>query len=343
MSFMAVAVGAVAVGAGVSAYGAKQNADAQAAAAEDAAQARELLYQRQKKNLDALIEDKKDKLYDIGNIFERFKSTGAFGDTETLKNLRTAQEDFSRLAAGDFSGFEAQIRKSMSDALINTVGSGSPVGAFAGLAADQQMQYRLQGIQTSVGVSEFLSNESMKLLGTEFGVMDQEFNTGYQMDLDRINAVNQYNQQAAATTGVGTQAFGNAIQQIGSYGLTGISYNNNYELQMKSLENQRLKIENMAARQRSLSRPDTSSAYSNYSTLGGSYSFGEVPEPSIPEGGWDAAPGIPTKYSNPPDQFNSGGVLPSKGQLPSNGLGYPITYRTPSSILSSIGARIARA
>lgn len=216
MSFIVVAIGAVAVGAGVSAYGTIQNAKSVANANAKAEKNEYGLYLRQNENLDKLVKDKEDKLYNIGNIFDRFESTGAFGDTETLKNLRKAQNDFSQLAAGDFSGFESQLKKSLSDSLVGVMDSGSPVGTYAGLAADTQMQYRGEGIKTAVGISEFLSNESGKLLSQEFGIMDQKFNTAYQLDSNWVNKTNGFNLAKAATVGVGTQAIGGAIQTVGS-------------------------------------------------------------------------------------------------------------------------------
>jgi hypothetical protein len=168
MGFVAAGLAVAGIGSLVGASGAKKNAKAQKKAAKEAARQRQLLFERQSSKLNETIKEKEEKLYDLGNIFERFGSTGAFGDTNTLKNIRTAQEDFSRLAAGDFSGFESQLRKSMSDALVGTVQSGAPIGTYAGLAADTQMNYRLQGIQTTVGISEFLDSQAKGLLGLEF-------------------------------------------------------------------------------------------------------------------------------------------------------------------------------
>lgn len=248
MSFVAVAVGAVAVGAGISAYGTAKNASAQRKAANAAAANSEGLYERGAEALDDLITAKNRKLHNLGNIFDRFKSTGAFGDTDTVGKLRQAQEDFSALAAGDFTGFESQLRKSMSDALVGTVGSGSPVGSYAQLAADTQMNYRLQGLQTTVGISEFLGNQASNLLNAEFGVMDQRFQTAYGMDKDRVNAVNGYKQQAAATEGVGIVAAGNALQQVGSFALTGVQFNQNSNFQQQSLDIARQNAANQTAK-----------------------------------------------------------------------------------------------
>jgi len=203
------------IGAISSIFGASKAAKAMKKAVKNNTKDENAFYERQSGLLEDLMDEKKEKLYDIGNIFDRFESTGAFGDTDTLKNLRTAQSDFSKLAAGDFSGFEAQLRKSMSDALITTVGSGSPVGSYSQLAADTQMSYRKEGISTSMGISDYLSNESFKMLGQEFGIMDKGFEVSYQLDRTKTSNIANYRMQKASQEGVGLTAFGNAAMQIG--------------------------------------------------------------------------------------------------------------------------------
>ena len=123
MSWIAVAGVAVsAVGAGVSAYGAAKSASAIGDANKANAEAEQELYDRQMKAANQLSNRKMNKLSDLGNIFDRMESTGAFGSGDTLKNLRQAQSDYSALAAGDFSGFENQLKQSLSDSLIATAG-----------------------------------------------------------------------------------------------------------------------------------------------------------------------------------------------------------------------------
>jgi len=206
------------IGSVMSAFGAASNADALAAAYKKNIKDEKALYDRQSTNLEDLSSTKFENLYNLGGIFDRFESTGVFGDTDTLANLRQAQSDFSALAAGDFSGFESQLRKNMSDALIGTVGSGAPIGTYAGLAADTQMAFRQQGISTATGISEFLSQESNKLLGLEFGIMDQRFEVGYNLDRTKTSNIQNFRVGKAGTEGVGLMAAGNALTQIG--GLT---------------------------------------------------------------------------------------------------------------------------
>lgn len=223
MGVIAAGAAAAVIGGGLSFMGASKNAKAQQSAYKKAREAEEQLYNRWSANLDTLSNDKEDKLYNLGNIFDRFESTGAFGNTDTLNNLRKAQQDFSALAAGDFSGFENQLRKTLSDSLISTVGSGSPIGTYAGLAADAQLNYRLQGINTATGISDFLGNQANNLLGLEFGVMDQRFNVGYELDRSRTANINNARMGQASTAGVSLQAAGGAVSNLGStlmgYGL----------------------------------------------------------------------------------------------------------------------------
>ncbi len=330
-----------AVGAGVAAYGAAKNAKAIGKANNTNAGNEEDLFTRQTGNLDDLIKSKNRKLHNLGNIFDRFESTGAFGDTNTLKNLRTAQNDFAQLAAGNFNKFESQLRKSMGDALVNTVGSGSPTGSYAQLAADTQMQYRQQGVQTAVGISEYLSNEANKLLGAEFGIMDQKFNSKYEMDRTRVTNVNNYRLGEAATVGQGLVAYGNAGMQIGSaitsYGMGQTTLAN----QKKSLDIAQQQANTMQTNaQRGQVADFVPPSYPPVNVPNGT-----IREPNIPEGGWDQTPtingpGSPDQWRTPQDQYPDG-VLPAKGTIP---LAYSSTYGYgSSSILSSVGASVVRA
>lgn len=357
MGFIAAGIAVAAIGAGVSAYGTAQNAAAQQAAAEEAARTQEALFQRQNDNLDTLIKQKENKLYNAGNIFDRFKSTGAFGDTTTLENLRKAQQDFSNLAAGDFSGFESQLKKSMSDALINTGQSGAPIGTFAGLAADQQMQFRELGIKEGVGITDFLSAQTNQLLGSEFGIMDQKFNTGYQLDRDRVLGVNASNQQAAAQEGVGTIAYGNAAQSIGSsiatYGMSNAGtsttnaprpqYGYNTSGQFTSIPSYGSPPSSYQQFQQ-YSRPSSVSSYAPSSSYTAQSNTNQQLPGYVPEQG---------SYNNPPEQYD-GSVLPSRQVAQpymnysnaysyTNGQGAYFPYQQAnmySSALSSVGSSI---
>jgi hypothetical protein len=344
MGFIAAGLAVAAIGAGVSAYGTAQNAAAQKDAAQAAALSQQGLFDRQNQNLTDLINQKENKLYNAGNIFDRFKSTGAFGDTTTLENLRTAQQDFSNLAAGDFTGFEAQLKKSMGDALLSTGQSGAPIGTFAGLAADQQMQYRKEGLSAAIGVTDFLSNQTNQLLGQEFGIMDQKFNTGYQLDRDRVLGVNASNQQAAAQTGVGTIAYGNAGQSIGSSLLTYGMYNGSQQaprpqyaqasngsmMQVPAYGSPLSSYQQFAPPQSY--RTPTASVPQNYTPIQSSTPAPILPVGAIPENG---------SFANTPDSYNLG-VLPPRSDV------YQGSWfdwagsgsSSASSALSSVGASI---
>lgn len=300
MAIIAAGIGLSALGSIGSAVGASQNARAMARAAKKAANRENQLFDRQTDKLDTLIDGKEERLFDLGNIFDRFESTGAFGDTNTLRDLRQAQSDFSALAAGDFTGFESQLRKSMSDTLIATVGSGSPVGTFAGLAADQQMALRKEGVQTAVGLTEFLSNESFKLLGSEFGIMDQEFQSQYEMDRTRTSNINNFSMGAAAQEGVAMSGFGNALTQFGGSVANFGMYRGNLAAQNDAFASSRNSLGQMqsGAPQLASSRPNFNSTVPSRISRSSS-----IPDFSMPE--LDASLENFGSYFNPVDQFSA--------------------------------------
>lgn len=208
-------------GMGLSAKGTAKNAKAIKKEAEKA-QARENAFAGQwTTELDTLVGNKREQLADLGNIFNRMASSGAFGDTRTLDNLRKTQEDFSALAAGDFTGFESQLRSALNDQFIRS--AGAPAGAYTQLGANTLMNLRLTGAQQASQTTQLLNDLSYQALGYEFGIMDQRFNTAYQIDRQRLDAINQLAGVAAATAGIKEQAVGQGWQQFGSlmtsYGL----------------------------------------------------------------------------------------------------------------------------
>lgn len=217
-----------AVGAGVSAYGTSQNASATRDQAKFNAYLENKFGKKWGASAQELETQKLDKLYDVGNIFERFEGAGAFGDTNTLENLRKAQSDFAALGAGDFTGFESQLRSIMQDNLVNTVGAGAPVGTYTNISADSVMNLRRQGLGEASSITGLLSGLSNELLGIEFGVMDRGFEQRYNIDRGRLSAVTGNSMAAAQTAGVATQAVGNAGQSIGasmlSYGMASQGY-----------------------------------------------------------------------------------------------------------------------
>lgn len=207
---------AVAVAGAASSYmGASKAAEAAQKAAKKGIKDEKKFYNKWSVKAEDYQEEKLDKLYNQADVFDRFDSA-AFGDTGAYENLRQAQEDFSKLAAGDFSAFEAQLRKTMSDALVSTVGSGSPIGSYAGLAADAQMQYRQQGLANAQNLSNFFSAEGNRLLGLEFGVMDQGFDIQYQLDRTKTTNINNLRSMHAAQEGVGLSALGSGLSSIAS-------------------------------------------------------------------------------------------------------------------------------
>jgi hypothetical protein len=210
-----------AVGAGVSAYGTAQNAAAVGDAADFAAYLENQLAKRQRAKLDTLITDKETKLAGINTILDRFQGGGAFGSSGVLENIRSAQSDFAALGAGDFSSFQDQLDNILKSTLANTYGSGAPDGTFTQLAADTVMNLRQGGLNTALTTGEFLSAESNRLLGAEFGIMDQEFENQYMIERNRVSGITGNMMISAQQEGVGTQAAGTALTQIGGL-VTGV-------------------------------------------------------------------------------------------------------------------------
>jgi hypothetical protein len=204
-----------AVGAGVSAYGASQNASATKDAAQFSAYLEGKFAKRQEGLLSDLIDSKEQKLQGINSILDRYDGGAAFGDSDVLANIRKAQSDFAALAAGDFNAFQDQLDSILSATLANTYGSGAAEGTFTQLAADTIMGLRERGTTNALGIGASISQESFNLLGVEFGIMDKEFDTQYMIGRNRLSAQTGAAMTAASQAGVGTAATGQALTQIG--------------------------------------------------------------------------------------------------------------------------------
>lgn len=335
-----IAAAAVAAGAAISASGSAANAEAIAEAQKEIEDAENAFAGKWTSILNDDIKSKEEKLYNLGNIFDRFESTGAFGDTNTLENLRKAQNDFSALAAGDFSGFESQLRKTLSDTLINTVGSGAPVGTFAGLAADQQMQFRLQGVETSANLSEFFSGQANQLLGLEFGIMDQRFDKGYNIDRNRLTSVNAAQLGQANTEGIAMQSWGGALQTAGSAFMGAYTRG----MSQKNIETEQGQRQQIINGQSTAGIQQTSQPYYSAPSYTPSYQSSYPSNNSFdyPDGIQTAIPTLPGGYS----YDNSAMVLPPRSQPYQSGSSAftqqygNANYGSSSSIMNSLGARI---
>lgn len=71
--------------------------------------------------------------------------------------LRSAQVDFSKLAAGDTSGFNQIVQASAFGALAES--AGLPMGAFANTSAKNMLDFRRLGTETSMGISDFFAKQ----------------------------------------------------------------------------------------------------------------------------------------------------------------------------------------
>lgn len=274
-----------AVGAGVSAYGTAQNAAAVGDAAEFAIALEQKLAKEQHAKLQTLITDKEEKLSGINTILDRFEGGAAFGNSDVLKNIREAQSEFAALGAGDFSGFQNQLDSILKATLANTYGSGAAEGTFTQLAADTVMGLRQQGLQSALTTGEFLSAESNRLLGAEFGIMDQEFETQYMIERNKTSGITGNQMIAAEQKGVGMQAAGGALQSIGSLTTSVGGYFNNMNMidkQMSMANDVSTTGKSISSRPFSFTTPSISPAPSLAPSSGGGRSY--FPEPSLPSG-----------------------------------------------------------
>jgi len=71
--------------------------------------------------------------------------------------LRKTQFDFSRLAAGDTSGFNEIVQASAFGALAES--AGMPMGAFANTSAKNMMDFRRMGTEGAMGISDFFAKQ----------------------------------------------------------------------------------------------------------------------------------------------------------------------------------------
>lgn len=344
-----LAIGAV--GAGVSAYGTSQNASATRDQAKLNAYLENKFGKKWMGNAEELISDKEEKLYDIANIFDRFEGAGAFGDTDTLENLRQAQSDFAALAAGDYSGFESQLRQAMDSNLINSFGTGAPIGSYAELSANTLMDLRRTGLSEAEGITSLLSNLSNELLGIEFGVMDQGFNLKYGIDRARLDGVTGNSMAAAQTAGVATQAAGGAITSIGSsitsYGM----YQNNLDYRNSLINNGGMTRPTQGAYGFDPRLASTSSPYYSAPILPAApnYNYGNVDLP-VDSFGLDSGPGVLPSYPGDtlgpaaPPMYPSGstfGWVPAT-PAPAGSLSYGYGNSSPFASLAGVGFDIAR-
>lgn len=216
MGALIAAAAVAAVGAGASAYGASQNASATRDAAKMNSYLAGQFAKNQNKQLDLLIADKEDRLGNLSTILDEYSGGAAFGSSDVLANIRKAQSDYASLAAGDFTAFESQLNNLLSANLANTYGSGAAAGVFENLSANTLAGLRQQGLSNAISTGQALASETYNILGLEFGIMDQRFQTQYEIGAQKLAVQSGAAMQAASQAGVGMSATGQALSSIGS-------------------------------------------------------------------------------------------------------------------------------
>lgn len=156
-----------------------------------------------------------------------------FGNKTNLANLRTAQSDFSRLAAGDTAPFQREVASIVQGALSNTFGG--PRGSFENLSAKNLFSLRQGGMQSALGLADFFNRTGTQLTSNKFGILDQTFNRELALKQNETNMVNQLRQQRAETAGVEQMALGNVLNSLGGAASSlGATQMNMQSLQMQS-------------------------------------------------------------------------------------------------------------
>jgi len=159
---------------------AKRAAESQKKAAEKSGEAGEAFTNRQLGILSDLSSDQKDAISRFSNSFIRTGNATEFIKDaidinrkgfnfqdeikkqnldfvlgESKDNLRTAQGDFTNLAAGNFSGFERELNASLSKAGAESFGS--PVGTVFNIAARDRFNFRTAGLNEALKIGDFFS------------------------------------------------------------------------------------------------------------------------------------------------------------------------------------------
>lgn len=73
------------------------------------------------------------------------------------ETLRKAQLDYSKLAAGDTSGFEQEVKASAFGELADS--AGFPVGAFENTSAKNLLNFRQMGVENTLGITDFFAKQ----------------------------------------------------------------------------------------------------------------------------------------------------------------------------------------
>lgn len=156
---------------------------------------------------------KKDNiLASSSDVFDRLGGF-IFGETDSLSNLRDAQENFSEMAAGNFDNFSQETQSLISSALANT--HGGPQGSFENLSAKNLFDFRSKGLQNALAATNNLSTLGNNLISTEFGVMDQDFERRLKIGQYRVEQNIAQQNMRAGVEGSTMAGIGNSLSTLG--------------------------------------------------------------------------------------------------------------------------------
>lgn len=93
--------------------------------------------------------------FDVKTGQKRANLSFALGGADEA--LRKAQTDYAKLASGDMSGFQKEVKASAFGALADA--AGFPSGAFANTSANNMLKFRQIGVENTLGITDFFAKQ----------------------------------------------------------------------------------------------------------------------------------------------------------------------------------------
>ncbi len=197
---------------------------------------------RSYKEIQKLTKEQIKKSDELGKTKQTYLETGdpfadmggfVFGDDRNIARLRSAQSDFSRLAAGDTAPFQREVASIVQGALSNTFGG--PRGSFENLSAKNLFALRQGGLQSAMSTTGFFNQLGSQLTSNKFGILDQTFNRELALKQSERQQLNNLMMQRAETAGVEQMALGSVFNSLsGAASSLGTAQMNQQSLQMQS-------------------------------------------------------------------------------------------------------------
>jgi hypothetical protein len=233
MSFAIAAATTAVVGAAAGAVGSAQQASAIRKASKRGQRRINEYTDEQVQKSDDLAKEKQDYL-ESGDPFAEMGNF-IFGGKNSIvySNLRKSQLDFSNLAAGNTSDFSKEVSSMVRSALAGTFGS--PKGSFENLSAKNLFNFRQQGANTAMGLSDYFTKTGTLLTQNKFGILDQNFERQMKLKEQQVHGINQAQMQSAQTQGTEMAGVGNVLNAFSG---AANSYNQANQMEELGTQNQ---------------------------------------------------------------------------------------------------------